>query len=103
MNVLQQGAAQGVITGKQSVPEAPRTIASALSRMEVLNGRLETTREHLARIASALGAIYPITADDTGKPITNGAVGRLNDAADVGHSLMNQLESVLSALEQVLG
>ena len=83
----------------------PRTISSASSRLDTANERLSTVRDHLAKIADALGAIRAISGDKVlGEPtLSQGAVVRLNESADLSHRHIGEIESLLSAISNALG
>jgi hypothetical protein len=96
--------AQNANYGAVAQPAPPLTLASALSRMEGLNERISQARDSLAKIASLLGALHP--AEDMppkAAQIPSGAVGRLNDVADLGHERLCTIENLLSGIERALG
>jgi hypothetical protein len=99
-----QGLQQGAALGSLRAPEAPRTIASAASRMEGVNERLAKVSESLSIISGQLGTLsgVGVSAGDT-KPAPCGAVGRLNDAADAAHRSLSEIEQLISGIGRSLG
>lgn len=82
---LGAGTAIGhAIGGSDAAKAVPRTIASAASRIDVLNERLLKVCENLGAISSAIGAMTPVSglnnAKNTGQIVQGGAVHRLNES-----------------------
>lgn len=99
-NLYQQQAAA---TNSINQPP-PRTVASAISRMESLNERLTTASNGLGGIADMLGALRGVPGKDAvGKPAASGAISRLNDSADTAHSQLSDIEVLLAAISSALG
>lgn len=93
----------GQIAGAQPI-EAPRTLASAASRLDGLNGRLSKAIEQLAMISQQIGAMTPV-AGKGGNTETApmGAVHRLNDAADDAHAQITEIENLIGGISRALG
>lgn len=101
-------AASNVYQGQQQAglnAPAPRTISSAIGRVEGLNERLSRVREHLTSISDQIGG--PRAATDAGtKPQSlpsSNAVSRLNDSADYAHDHLTEIESLLGSIGRALG
>lgn len=100
------GGGGGGQTGQIKPVEPPRTLASAVSRMEGLNGRLEAAEKTLSGIAAEIGAHYGIgDAKSVGAEpsVQAGVVHRLNGAADYGHSRLTEIESLIASIQRALG
>jgi hypothetical protein len=83
---------------------APRTVASAFSRMEAANQRLAISYERLAKICAEIGGIRDVSqAGVKGTQEPSGAVDRLNDSADRSHDILDGIETILVAIERALG
>ena len=108
LGAVKVGMSAGIGSAGQAAQTAmaPRTIASAASRMDAANERLSKARDHLSGIADQLGALRPVDVlKGTGEapPVASGAVSRLNDSADQSHRLAGDIESLLSAISDALG
>lgn len=102
--MLNQGTNAGYQAAANTMPTAPRTIASAGSRLDDLHQRLCKAREHLTALADQLGALRAVSgAPSKAEPPTIGAVGRLNDSADAAHYQVSEIEELLGSIERVLG
>ena len=98
------GSAIGGIT--VPTPEAPRTIASASSRLEALNERLAKASEALSMVCSQIGALSALNQIGRGAAdgsVAGGAVHRLNDAADEAHSRLLAIENYIASIQRALG
>ena len=83
---------------------APRTIATALSGMDKLVERLANVRGAVGHLCETIGGPYPASGQIKGdRPPSSGAVGRLNDSADHAHSILSEIEQLLSAVGRSLG
>jgi hypothetical protein len=100
---LKAQAAYQQQAGINAVVAPPRTIASAISRMEGLNERLAKVNSHLSGIANELGALRQAGSNGIEKAPCVGAIGRLNDSADAAHSQLADIEDLLSAISTALG
>lgn len=100
----QTGSALGQITATQPV-EAPRTISSAIGRIDGLNDRLAKVREHLAGISDQIGGPRPTPdpAKEVGRPPSAGAVGKLNDSTELAHNYLGDIEKLLGSIGRALG
>lgn len=87
-----------------STAEAPRTIASAMARIDSLNERLSSAREQLSALSDQIGGPRGVSAS-TGRdnPPSVGAVGRLNEATETAHSQMSDIEGLLASIGRALG
>jgi len=96
------GNAQG---GLSNAVPAPRTIASAIGRVDGLNERLASVRIQLTKISEQIGGpreAIGITATDS-PPSESNAVCRLNDSAERAHECMSDIESLLGCIGRALG
>lgn len=86
------------------VVAAPRTITSAIGKIENLNERLTEARKHLANLSDQIGGPRPTSAGESGgNPAAEGVVGRLNDATEYAHQQMADIESLLGSIGRALG
>lgn len=99
----QVGQIANQTTGSINQPPAPRTIASAQSRMDGLNERLMEVRNHLGGIADAIGGPRPANGEAKASLPSAGAVGRLNDAVEAGHCQVAEIHELLAAISRALG
>lgn len=85
--------------------EAPRTIASAIGRIDGLNDRLGKVREHLTGISDQIGGPRPTPdpAKEVGRPPFAGAVGKLNDSTEYAHAYLSDIENLLGSIGRALG
>jgi len=92
-------------TEGQKVSAAPRSIASAIGRIDGLNARLAKAREHLATLSDQIGGPRPTDGEAGGDPKVQpiGAVARLNDATEHAHSQMSDIENLLGSIGRALG
>lgn len=81
----------------------PKTLASALSRVEGLNERLMQNIQALDSIANALGALRCGVKSSKVNPDSVGAVGRLNDVADAAHAHLADIDDLISGISRALG
>jgi hypothetical protein len=88
----------------QTVSAAPRTIASAIGRVDGLNERLAGVRIQLTNISEQIGGPREvcISATDT-PPSESNTVCRLNDSAERAHECMSDIESLLGCIGRALG
>ncbi|HEX5509847.1 MAG TPA: hypothetical protein VFX37_15205 [Pseudolabrys sp.] len=97
-------AAQSNAIGNQMTAGPPRTIASAISRLEQVNDRLGAFGERLAIIADQLGVLRAVGDDPKGaKPLASGAIERLNHGTEMAHEHLNAIDSLLGAIINALG
>lgn len=84
---------------------APRSIASAIGRIDGLNARLAKAREHLATLSDRIGGPRPTDGEAGGDPKVPpiGAVARLNDATEHAHSQMSDIENLLGSIGRAFG
>lgn len=96
----------GAVGLQTTAPQAPRTISSAISRVDGLNDRLSKIREELSNISDQIGGPRPVS-DGTGKPSqappSISAVSRLNDSADYAHDYLTEIEGLLGSIGRALG
>lgn len=103
---MQTGQIGAQNTGYQSGPATtpPRTIASAIGRVDGLNERLGKAREHLNSISDAIGGPRPSeNMSGNAKLPSAGAVGRLNDSVECAHECMADIEGLLGSISRALG
>lgn len=87
----------------QSVAK-PRTISSAIGRIDAANDRLAGIVGQLAQVADQIGGPRPTSNEARGvSPIVEGAVGRLNDSADRTHDQLDDIEALLTTIGRALG
>lgn len=89
---------------KMTAP-TPRTISSAVGRIDALNERLHKVREQLALISDQIGGprdVNKATSGDNGAEASN-AVSRLNGSADAAHECLSDIESLLGSIGRALG
>lgn len=98
------GLASGAPTLQQSA-EAPKTLASAVSRMDNLNGRLAKVIEALGGIAAQIGSAYPAKAPESGNAQagSSGTIYRLNDLASDAHTEVSDIENLIAGIQRSLG
>jgi hypothetical protein len=89
--------------GGPAVNAAPRTIASAIGRVEGLNERLVEVRQQLSKISDVIGGPRPESDPNKSAGIGSGIVYRLNDAADESHMAVTDIESLLASIQRSLG
>lgn len=84
--------------------EPPRTIASASSKIDLLNERLAKAIESLSMASSQIGALTNMEVSGS-KDATSpgGAVHRLNDQAELAHERMNHIENLIAGIARALG
>lgn len=94
----------GGLQGAQMKAPAPRTISSAIGRMDNLNGRLSEVCKQLSGISDSIGGPRPLNAEAGKDHVPSGdVVGRLNDSADCAHDYMGEIENLLGAIARSLG
>src|SRR3954462_1839756 len=95
----QEGQIKGIAT------PVPRTISSALSRMDTVGERLVKVREHLNALSDQIGGPRPTEANGLKgqAPQPSGAVHRLNDAADRANDIVGDIEDLLGSISRALG
>lgn len=105
-SAINQGYAGAGVVSPQLQPTPPRTIASAIGRIDGLNDRLAKVRESLASIADQIGGPRPVS-ESANKPAqappSNNAVSRLNESADYAHDYLSEIESLLGSIGRALG
>ena len=109
------GAQQGVIghtadqyraqtqAGNNAIVSPPRTIASAMGRVDGLNERLSKVREHLSNLSDQIGGPRPTGALVKDHEPPTGAVGHLNDSIDAAHDQVADIEDLLGCISRALG
>lgn len=100
------GAAQNGL--QQAEVTTPRTISSALIRMDSLNERLASLNNQLEQIANTIGGPHPAIGGQTvpvatAAPEPNSAVHRLNGAAEYAHSQVSEAEGLINSIARSLG
>lgn len=94
----------GAQAGVNAVPVTPRTITSAIGRVESLNERLSGIREQLTSLADQIGGPRGVSGSAQKEPPpSSGAVGRLNDAVDCSHACASDIDDLLSSIGRSLG
>ncbi|MDB5607806.1 MAG: hypothetical protein JWP25_4706 [Bradyrhizobium sp.] len=94
---------QGAQTASAMVAP-PRTIASAIGRVEGLNERLSQVREHLSSISDQIGGPRPAESGNGKANLPgSGAVGRLNDSVEGAHDCLSDIEDLLGSISRALG
>lgn len=95
----------GASIGDVQAASAPRTIASAVGRLDHLNERLRELAALSAALCNQIGGPYPANGIKGGQPQTEavGVVARLNDAADTAHATLGDIEDLLKAVGRALG
>jgi hypothetical protein len=110
MNQL-QGAGQQTagqqFTGAE-VAAQPRTIASAVGKLDQVNERLAAIHSQLEHFADQIGGPRPtpggqIVGNSTAVPPPQSAVHRLNDAAESAHMRISDIEQLLNSIGRALG
>lgn len=99
-----QGSIYPGQSGGVPIVSPPRTIASALGRVDGVNERLSKVRAHLNEIADAIGGPRP--ADEPANNVklpSAGAVGRLNDSVEGAHDFLSEIEGLLGSISRALG
>jgi hypothetical protein len=84
----------------------PRSIASALARMDVVGERLVKVRDHLNALADQIGGPRPTDSSNGIKGqagLPTGAVHRLNDSADRSNEILGDIEDLLGSISRSLG
>lgn len=86
-------------------PEVPRTVASAIGKLNSLNERLSATLSQIATISDMIGGPRPAGNVEKGRdaPPSSGAVGHLNDALDLAHRQCSEAEEMLGSIGRALG
>lgn len=105
MAFASNNANMGNSINQAAVPEAPRTLASAGSRMETVNERLSKAAEALQMICMQIGAMSPIGQGISaqGTSVPEGAVHRLNDLADDANARLSNIENYIASIQRALG
>lgn len=101
----QNYAGAGNIQGASQAVVPPRTIASAIGRVDGLNDRLAKVREILSNFSDQIGGPRPTENAKNGSaslPSTS-TVARLNDSADTAHDCLTEIESLLGCIGRALG
>lgn len=101
----QAQAAHFGVAGVQQAAPIPRTVNSAIARMEGLASRLTAAIAVISDVAESIGGPRPM-GGDTAKPAqppATSAVGRLNELADIAHDQVAQIEDALAAIQRSLG
>jgi hypothetical protein len=90
---------------KNSAVPVPRTIASAIGRVDGLNERLASARIQLTKISEQIGGLRECSEGSTkdSPPSESNAVCRLNDSAERAHECMSDIESLLGCIGRALG
>lgn len=108
MNQANSSLYQGAVSGSTGMPaSAPKTIQSAIGRLDGVNERLSKVQSMLDEIAGNLGA-HRLVSGSAGERAadnipTAGAVARLNGAADAAHANLSSIEDTLAAIQRALG
>jgi hypothetical protein len=90
----------------ENAAAAPRTVSSAIARMENLTERLQSVTISLNKLAEMIGGPRPMPADVKAQqvqPVAPSAVQRLNDLADGAHIQVSDIDDALSAIGRALG
>lgn len=86
---------------------APRTINSAIGRVDGLSDRLKSLLDQVSNIHDAIGGPRNISGENgTNKPSPvggGGAVWRLNESAEDAHRVVNEIEEQLNRIQSALG
>lgn len=100
-------AGQGIsgLAGVNKNVEAPRTLASAGSRMETVNERLAKAADALSMVCQQIGAMTGLSAGAEAKPAPTpiGAVHRLNELADDANVKLSTVENYIASIQRALG
>lgn len=98
------GAQTAASNGLRPV-EVPRTITSAISKVDGLNDRLAKVREQLTGLSDQIGGPR-LTGDgskNAERPPSAGVVGKLNDATESAHNYVGDIENLLGSIGRALG
>lgn len=84
--------------------EPPKTLASAVSRLDGINEHLAKVAESLSQITSHLGVPVLVSGGANGKQATpGGMVHRLNDTAEDAHVRLTEIEALIAGIGRALG
>ena len=106
LQAMQKNAGYGQAQQGTAAVEAPRTIASAVSRHDQVNERLGAINAQLAALSDVIGGPRPTAGQNIARdnaPAPQSAVHRLNDSADTAHILISDIESLLNSISRALG
>lgn len=85
----------------------PRTINSAIGRVDGLSDRLKGLLDQVSKIHDAIGGPRNIAGDagpNKQSPVGGGgAVWRLNESAEEAHRIVSEIEEQLSLIQSALG
>jgi hypothetical protein len=97
------GGLQGASLGGSVEP--PRTISSAIARIDGLYDRLVCLRSELSKVSEIIGGPRPLGtgAKSTSPAVPTGAVAKLNESADRCHEITLDIESAVSCIQRSLG
>lgn len=110
-STIYAGASGGISVGSSAaftIPveatAVPRTVATAVGRLDALNQRLNELRALSYHLSDQIGGPRPASGQIKGEaPSPMGAVGRLNDATDAAHETLSDIEETLKAIARALG
>lgn len=97
------GAIKGAANAATPMASKQPTVASALGRIEGLNGRLCEATKQLAAISDVVGGPRPVSDGETLKDAPSGIVYRLNDGADAAHRQVSEIEELIGTISRALG
>jgi len=86
--------------------EAPRTIASAVGKVDALTDRLFKTRAQLEGLSETIGGPRPVAGGisiSNVKAQQSGILFRLNDGVESAHSVIDDIEGLLAGISRSLG
>lgn len=101
--VLGVTANHGYAAMPETSPPTPRTITSAISRMETLNERLGGLRVGMEKLADQIGGPRPAAEKQQPSAQDPTVVGRLNDSAEYAHVQLNEIEGLMNGIARALG
>jgi hypothetical protein len=105
-NAVNQGYAAQTIGGAnaQTIPAPPKTLASALGRVDGLASRLAEVRNRLGHLADIIGGPRGINGQASEKePPPRSAITHLNDSADAAHAVVSDIEDLIAHITNALG
>ena len=96
---------QAGIAQNQALNSVPRTITSAISRVDGLNERLSEVIKGLTSLSDQIGGPRPIAGASAGEPKVQSpaVVDRLNDSAEYAHVQLSTIDSLLASIARSLG
>lgn len=107
-STVQGGSLGGNVQFQQGVQAiVPRTISSAIGRVDSLGDRLKGLHDQVSKIHDAIGGPRNIGGDaganKQGQVGGGGAVWRLNESAEAAHQVVNEIEDQLNRIQGALG